>query len=77
MIWEDRKFNDIGKTLYKQINNGVFKVAEWADFVSVVPIAGDGFKYAFNDTKQVGVFLLLEMSSKNNLMNYLKKINNV
>jgi len=62
MIWEDRKFCDIGKTHESQLKN-----VDWVDFVSVNPTGGADSLVPFFD--KVGIFLLSEMSSKGNLIN--------
>ena len=62
MIWEDRKFCDIGKTHESQLKN-----IDWVDFVSVNPTGGADSLVPFFD--KVGIFLLAEMSSKGNIIN--------
>ena len=70
LILEDRKFADIGNTVRMQYRKGIYKISEWADFVTVhlVPGAGilDGL---FGDLKQLkSSFVLARMSSKGNLI---------
>lgn len=66
LIWEDRKFADIGFVMEKQINNHISK---WADLVSIHPIAGkESVKYCLNNT-DIGIILIGEMSSSNQLIN--------
>ena len=74
MIWEDRKFNDIGNTFKHQLYGGIYKINMWADFISVNPAAGYKTLEIIKDEKEKGVvtpgiFLLAEMSTKDNLMN--------
>ncbi|CAD6201421.1 GSCOCG00000222001-RA-CDS [Cotesia congregata] len=69
LIMEDRKFGDIGNTVSLQYSKGVYKIAEWADLITVHPVAGpgilDGLKNALkNITDERGIFLITEMSSK-------------
>lgn len=72
LIMEDRKFADIGNTVLLQYKNGMYKIAEWADIITVHPIAGpaiiDGLQSALNGvTEPRGIFLVAEMSAKNAL----------
>lgn len=65
LIWEDRKFCDIGNTNKLQLDN--LLDLELVDFVSVNPSGGLKSLEPFFD--RIGVFVLAEMSSENNLLN--------
>ncbi|XP_047356176.1 uridine 5'-monophosphate synthase isoform X2 [Vespa velutina] len=72
LIMEDRKFADIGNTVLLQYKNGIYKIAEWADIITVHPIAGpaiiDGLQSALNGIVEPrGIFMVAEMSAKNTL----------
>ena len=70
LIFEDRKFADIGNTVRKQYQNGIYKIKNWAHFVTVHAIAGEGILQGlFNGVENRAAFLLAKMSSKGNLMN--------
>jgi uridine monophosphate synthetase len=58
---EDRKFADIGNTQELQFTSGVFKITDWADFVTSQVIGGFESLDCF---KNVGVVAIIGMSSK-------------
>ncbi len=78
LIFEDRKFADIGNTVHHQYKNGIYKISDWADIITIHSVAGEGtINGIFKDNPQNrSSFLLAKMSSKNNLMdyNYTKKV---
>ena len=70
IIFEDRKFADIGSTVRKQFKSGVYKIADWAEYVTVHMIAGEAILdglFGDLDTPRSG-FLLARMSAKGNLI---------
>ncbi len=70
LIFEDRKFADIGNTVKHQYRNGVYKISDWAEFVTVHMVAGDGIlKGLFDGMENRSSFVLARMSSKGNLIN--------
>ncbi|XP_050593452.1 uridine 5'-monophosphate synthase isoform X10 [Bombus affinis] len=69
LLMEDRKFADIENTVCLQYEKGIYKIAQWADVVTVHAIAGqsiiDDFKNSLkNISEPRGLFILAEMSSK-------------
>ncbi|WBV58731.1 orotidine-5'-phosphate decarboxylase [Chryseobacterium daecheongense] len=64
LLMEDRKFADIGNTQELQFTSGVFKITDWADFVTSQVIGGFESLDCF---KNVGVVAIIGMSSKGTL----------
>ncbi|WP_106914692.1 orotidine-5'-phosphate decarboxylase [Chryseobacterium aurantiacum] len=64
LLMEDRKFADIGNTQELQFTSGVFKITNWADFVTSQVIGGFESLDCFNN---VGVVAIVGMSSKGTL----------
>jgi orotidine 5'-phosphate decarboxylase subfamily 1 len=73
LILEDRKFSDIGNTSQEQYTGGLYKIIRWADIVTVHAICGaEAIKsledIAKNYKELRGIFLITELSCKNNLI---------
>jgi uridine monophosphate synthetase len=70
LIFEDRKFADIGNTVRKQFRSGIYKIADWAEYVTVHMVAGESIlKGLFDGIEGRSSFILARMSSKGNLIN--------
>ena len=72
LIFEDRKFADIGKISRKQMG-GLYNIQQWSNIVTAHLISGpdivDGLQAAWSDAlKEGGVLLLAQMSSRGNLL---------
>tara|TARA_B100000941_G_C28435840_1_gene516855 strand:- start:144 stop:938 length:795 start_codon:yes stop_codon:yes gene_type:complete len=82
LIWEDRKFADIGRVSRQQMG-GVVDIRSWADIVTAHLISGpdivNGLLQGWNDVgREGGILLLAQMSSRGNLLtpNYTREVVN-
>ncbi|CAH1112669.1 unnamed protein product [Psylliodes chrysocephalus] len=78
LLFEDRKFADIGKTVEYQYSKGLYKISSWAPLVTVHSLMGRGVLDAIKTSEGLekrGVFLLAEASAAGNLIsdNYVKE----
>lgn len=76
LIFEDRKFVDIGNTVQKQYHGGALRISEWAHIVNASVLAGDGIVEALTETGtsedikykgERGLLMLAEMTTKGTL----------
>jgi len=72
LIFEDRKFADIGNTVKLQYTQGIFEIIEWADIVNahIFPGPGviEGLKQAWRESKrEQGLIIIPQMSTRENL----------
>jgi orotidine-5'-phosphate decarboxylase len=73
LIFEDRKFIDIGNTVQKQYSGGALRIHEWAHIVNASILPGAGVIQALDETisrehvPDRGVLILAEMTSKGSL----------
>lgn len=51
-MYFNRKFSDIGRTVTRQFNDGIYKISQWADVVTAHIVSGpgviDGLKKVLN-----------------------------
>lgn len=77
LIFEDRKFADIGNTVRHQFRDGLYHIADWADCVTVHPLPGPGILSGLFEGlhRPVAAFILAAMSARGTLIsdNYTRR----
>lgn len=71
VLFEDRKFADIGNTVKDQFTHGLYKISEWADIINCHVISGEGVIHSLKsaaDLTKTGCLIVAELSSKGNLI---------
>jgi orotidine 5'-phosphate decarboxylase subfamily 1 len=78
LLFEDRKFADIGTTVSHQYHGGPFRISSWADLVTVHALPGPGvlqglenrveLDSTYCDNRPKGALILAQMSSSGNLL---------
>lgn len=70
LLFEDRKFGDIGSTLQKQYTSNHYAIHQWADLVTVHVVGGAASIQALKDTEHFtdkGMIIIAQMSTKDTL----------
>ncbi|RNA19075.1 uridine 5 -monophosphate synthase [Brachionus plicatilis] len=73
LIFEDRKFADIGNTVKFQYGGGLYCISKWSNFINAHSIAGSGCIQGLKEVahqcgEPKGCILIAQLSSKKNLI---------
>jgi uridine monophosphate synthetase len=71
LLFEDRKFADIGHTVKHQYAHGLYHIVEWADIINAHSLPGPSIVQGLAEVGRIknrGMILIAEMSSLGHLM---------
>ena len=70
LIFEDRKFSDIGATFEKQFTGGIYKIKSWCNITNFHSLVGEGILEQFSKirSKNQGGLMIAQMSNEGNLL---------
>lgn len=71
LIFEDRKFADIGHTVREQYRGGIYQIAKWANMVNAHSVAGAGVIKGLQQNlraNHAALILIADLSSSGNFM---------
>jgi|UniRef100_A0A6C0BYK4 uridine monophosphate synthetase len=69
MIWEDRKFADIGDIMKQQIRNSIYSYLDWVDIFSIHGLVGsESINAVIDEFDKMKWILVGQMSASNNLI---------
>ncbi|WP_185883028.1 orotidine-5'-phosphate decarboxylase [Blattabacterium cuenoti] len=79
LIFEDKKFCDIGHTNYLQFHYGIYKISSWADIITVHTISGCSSLEQLKIPDNIGLITISEMSTKGRISddNYIRNVINI
>lgn len=70
LLFEDRKFADIGKTVVEQCRGGMYRISSWADVINAHIVSGPGIIGSLQmacQEKSCLLLLIAELSAKDTL----------
>lgn len=68
LLFEDRKFADLGSTVQRQFAEGVHKISSWSDIINAHVVVGPGIVKGLESvSKGQGLLLIAQMSAAGNL----------